>query len=112
MKVFTFLLILFWSGTFAQTVYRTPSGTKYHLGSCRMVKNVSNSLSISKARNIGLAPCGICHPPSGTVYGLISPTKKVQGTNAKNRCRGTTKKGTRCKHYTAIGNDYCYQHLR
>ena len=44
------LLILFFSLNLnAQTVYKTPSGSKYHMSSCRMVKNVSSGVSLSKA---------------------------------------------------------------
>ena len=46
----------------AQTVYKTPSGAKYHLASCRMVKNVSEEMTIEKARALGLEPCKICNP--------------------------------------------------
>lgn len=105
-------ILLFTSLNFyGQTVYRTPSGTKYHLSSCRMVKNVSSGLTVNKALEIGLQPCKICNPPRTSVYGMVSQPKKVSGTNKGNRCLGTTKAGTRCKHYTRIGNDYCFQHV-
>lgn len=94
-----------------QTVYRTPSGTKFHLSSCRMVKNVSSSLSINNALEMGLQPCKICNPNAASVYGIVSKPKKVHGVDKGNQCLGITKAGTRCKHYTRIGNDYCFQHL-
>jgi hypothetical protein len=43
----------------AQTVYKTPSGTKYHLPTCRMVKNVSDQITVSEAIALGLQPCKI-----------------------------------------------------
>ncbi|OCA73248.1 hypothetical protein [Chryseobacterium arthrosphaerae] len=95
-----------------QTVYRTPSGSKFHDSSCRMVKNVSSGLSVNEALKMGLQPCKICNPGvTPSVYGIVSHPKKTNGTNKGNRCLGTTKAGTRCKHYTRIGNDYCFQHL-
>jgi len=94
-----------------QTVYRTPSGSKYHLSSCRMVKNVSSALDVKNALGQGLQPCKICNPPTTTTYGIVSQPKKVNGTNKGNQCLGITKAGTRCKHYTRIGNDYCFQHM-
>lgn len=94
-----------------QTVYKTPSGTKFHGSSCRIVKNVSSSLPLQKALEMGLEPCKICNPASPSVYGIASVPKKVNGTDKGNQCLGTTKAGTRCKHYTRIGNDYCFQHL-
>lgn len=96
-----------------QTVYRTPSGTKFHTSSCRMVKNVSSSLPVNKALEMRLQPCKICNPGSSPVYGygIVSTSKKVNGVNKGNQCLGRTKAGKRCKHYTRIGNDYCFQHL-
>ncbi|AZA80089.1 hypothetical protein EG347_22635 [Chryseobacterium sp. G0186] len=94
-----------------QTVYKTPSGAKFHLASCRMVKNVSSSLTINEALEIGLQPCKICNPRLSPTHGIMSVPKKVNGTNKGNQCLGRTKAGTRCKHYTSIGNDYCFQHV-
>lgn len=112
-KMIFFFIIFFSTKVFSQIVYKTPSGSKYHLSNCRMVKNVSSKLSIDKAQREGLSPCKICKAPLGNTFGIYSnPSKKVNGTNAKNRCKGITKRGTRCKHYTSIGNDYCYQHLK
>ena len=110
MNKFLFLILFFGLQLKAQTVYKTPSGSKYHLASCRMVKNVSSEISLSKASELGLYPCKICNPPISSGYGIVSKPKKVNGVNSKNRCKGITKSGKRCKHYTRIGNDYCYQH--
>jgi hypothetical protein len=93
----------------AQTVFKTPSGEKYHLASCRMVKNVSEEISINKAKELGLQACKICHP--GDIYGGAPSPHKPQGTNETTvQCKGYTKAGTRCKHMTKIANGYCYQH--
>lgn len=105
-----FLLLLTFLPLGAQKVYKTPSGSKYHLSTCRMVKNVSSEVSLRKALEMGLSACKICNPPYSSSYGAVSATQKVHGENSKSRCRGITKAGTRCKHYTRIGNDYCYQH--
>lgn len=103
-----FLLLAF--NIKAQKVYKTPSGTKYHLATCRMVDNVSTSLTIESALEIGLAPCKICKPPM--VQALSSSqADKSNGTAKKTvQCKGYTKSGTRCKHMTSIGNGYCFQH--
>lgn len=111
MRYVVFILLFISFGLEGQTVYKTPSGTKYHLSSCRMVKNVSSALEINKALEIGLQPCKICNPPTRMVYGIASQPKKVSGINKGNQCLGRTKVGTRCKHYTRIGNDYCFQHV-
>ncbi len=94
--------------TSAQTVYKTPSGKKYHLENCRMVKNVSEEISIRQAVELGLSPCSICHPPINN--GVTNSTHKAQGTDKGVQCKGMTKAGTRCKHFTKIGNGYCFQH--
>ena len=96
----------------AQTVYKTPSGNKYYLASCRMVKNVSHQLSIANATFQGLEPCRICKPPINARLGIVGTKKKAQGVNSNNRCIGITKSGTRCKRNTRIGNDFCFQHLK
>lgn len=110
MRFLVFILLFISFSLSGQTVYKTPSGAKYHLASCRMVKNVSSALDVKNALEQGLQPCKICNPPTTATYGLVSQLKKVNGTNKGTRCLGTTKAGTRCKHYTRIGNDYCFQH--
>lgn len=101
-------LLLFSISLRAQTVYKTPSGSKYHLATCRMVKNVSEQITVSKAKELGLQPCKICKP--GNIYASGSSTNKAQGQSVTVQCRGITKAGTRCKHMTSIANGYCYQH--
>lgn len=75
-----------------------------------MVRNVSTALRLPEAIKKGLLPCKICKPP---VAGSVTQgTQKVLGESGKGtvRCKGYTKKGTRCKHMTAIANGYCFQH--
>ena len=93
----------------AQKIYKTPSGAKYHLGSCRMVENVSQEITIEKASKIGLTPCKICHPKNQNSLGFKS-SNNAHGQNTTVQCAGKTKKGTRCKHQTSIANGYCFQH--
>jgi hypothetical protein len=93
----------------AQTVYKTPTGAKYHLSNCRTVKNVSERVTIEQAKKLGLQPCKVCNPIN--IYGNQLPVKKAQGQKeATVQCRGITKAGTRCRHKTSIGNGYCFQH--
>ncbi|MES2894151.1 MAG: hypothetical protein V4725_19175 [Bacteroidota bacterium] len=58
--LFSFLLVTLAFPTTAQQVFKTPSGHKYHLASCRMVKNVSKELSLDEALQAGLGACKIC----------------------------------------------------
>lgn len=74
-----------------------------------MVKNVSEEISKAKARELGLEPCKICNPEN--IYASNAPSvPKAQGQSNTVQCKGMTKKGTRCKHMTSIGNGYCFQH--
>ncbi|CAN5752039.1 hypothetical protein BH11BAC3_BH11BAC3_19690 [soil metagenome] len=92
----------------SQTVFKTPSGQKYHLASCRMVKNVSKEITLAEAKDLGLLPCKICNPQNVQVGEAV--VHKAKGENKTVRCNGYTKAGTRCKHMTSIANGYCYQH--
>jgi len=105
------LLLFLIVGPFAnsQTVYKTPSGAKYHLASCRMVKNVSEEIMVEQAIQLGLQPCKICNPEN--IYTAGSGPSKAKGEAKKTvQCKGFTKAGTRCRHMTSIANGYCYQH--
>ncbi|WP_264520953.1 DUF5763 domain-containing protein [Flavobacterium sp. N1994] len=105
------IVVLFFSLTAnAQKIYKTPSGAKYHLGSCRMVNNVSEELSFEKAAELGLTPCKICKPQHYNTLGFKASTNRAQGQSQTVQCKGITKKGTRCKHMTSIANGYCFQH--
>ena len=109
MRFHFFLLLVFASfSTKAQTVYKTPSGKKYHLADCRMVKNVSKAIELSYAATLGLEPCSICNPQAIQQHILQGkPQGQVPRTT---QCQGFTKAGNRCRHMTSIANGYCYQH--
>lgn len=112
----TFLLFQFQFGI-GQTVYKTPSGAKYHTATCRYVKNVSEKLSIQEAKKRGLSPCSQCKPnssvssksSSGNSLGIKS--NEANGEKSEStQCKGITKSGNRCKHMTRNKNGYCHQH--
>ncbi|MEO8770195.1 MAG: hypothetical protein ABI402_08925 [Ferruginibacter sp.] len=111
MKLFLLLITtsFFYNCGFSQTVFKTPSGAKYHLATCRMVKNVSQEITIAEARELGLTPCKICNPEN--IYAANEQVNhKAQGEDKGVQCSGRTKSGARCKHMTKIGNGYCFQH--
>ncbi|MDQ0477738.1 hypothetical protein [Chryseobacterium sp. MDT2-18] len=86
-----FLILLFFCVHLsAQTVYKTPSGSKYHLSGCRMVKNVSSALPLDKALREGLTFCKICNPPQSQTLGIGSKPIKTAGTSSQNRCSSNT----------------------
>jgi len=90
-----------------QSIYKTPSGKKYHLGTCRMVENVSEKITPERAMALGLEPCKICKP---VINQLPFAENKAVGESKTVQCKGTTESGTRCKHHTKIANGYCFQH--
>lgn len=106
--IFLFIAVCLRLDVIGQTVYKTPSGKKYHLESCRMVKNVSEEVTIEEAVKLGLEPCSICKAPKS--YSLTTSSHKAQGTDKGVQCKGMTKAGARCKHFTKIANGYCFQH--
>jgi len=111
MRAFILLLIgiSFSAVVYSQTVFKTPSGNKYHLASCRMVKNVSEEISVEKAAELGLTPCKICKPDN--IYSSAQEVNhKAQGQNTSVQCHGLTKTGSRCRHMTKIANGFCFQH--
>jgi Family of unknown function (DUF5763) len=104
-----FFLLLLSASLNAQDIYKTPSGAKYHLATCRMVKNVSEKITVEQAKELGLQPCKICNPQN--IYATAaSATNKAQGQGESVQCKGITKAGTRCRHMTRIANGYCFQH--
>ncbi len=105
------VLLLAGRTSFAQSVYKTPSGEKYHLAECRMVKNVSEKITVQQAQQLGLEPCKICRPAAPNVL-QASSHNKAEGTGATVQCKGITKAGTRCKHMTRLANGYCFQHKK
>ncbi|MCD8340945.1 MAG: hypothetical protein LUC87_02185 [Clostridiales bacterium] len=44
-------------------VYVTESGEKYHLSTCRYVKDGGIALSLAEAKEQGYEPCKVCCPP-------------------------------------------------
>ncbi|WP_425077647.1 DUF5763 domain-containing protein [Psychroserpens sp. S379A] len=97
----------------SQSIYKTPSGKKYHLASCRMVENVSEKIDIQDISKYQLSPCKICKPKvKEQISNNYSNSNKAVGTSASVRCKGKTQKGTRCKHKTRLANGYCYQHTK
>ena len=79
-----------------------------------MVENVSKKLSgVAEINAAKLTPCKICKPPSISQLKKGNRfTDKSVGTASSVRCKGTTQRGTRCKHYTKLANGYCFQHTK
>jgi hypothetical protein len=95
-------LLLFSFPASSQSIYKTPTGKKYHLSTCHMVKNVSEKITPQQAMESGLEPCKICRPAINQLR--LSSENKAVGESRSVQCKGLTKKGTRCKHNTRIAN--------
>lgn len=111
------LYFLLCSFTFAQSVYITNTGKKYHKESCRYLSQSKIEISLQDAVDKGYTACKVCKPSSTIEESntKITPEKKtsVKQTPPKaysSQCMATTKKGTRCKRKAAAGSNYCWQH--
>jgi hypothetical protein len=47
----------------SEIVYRAPTGQRYHRAGCRYVKGKAIPISLKEAKESGLTPCRVCHPP-------------------------------------------------
>ncbi len=106
------ILTLFSVSSFAQSVYKTPSGNKYHLAKCKHVNNVSLQMTVDEAiKNYHLRPCKVCKPPvPNEAIFLHSGKNKAVGSCETARCKGKTKEQLRCKRRTRLCNGFCFQH--
>ena len=110
--VIAFLLTICSICSFAQSVYKTPSGDKYHLAKCRHVNNVALRMTVDEAINdYHLRPCKLCKPPipNNAIF-LHSGNNKAVGACSTTRCNGKTKQQLRCKRRTRLCNGFCFQH--
>jgi hypothetical protein len=103
------------------TVYVTPTGSRYHLPTCRHAATGSATPLSTAART--LQPCKLCNPPAAvasTAAPTSSPTpvaapsasspRPTTRPTASGQCSATTQKGTRCKRTAKSGSAYCWQH--
>lgn len=93
----TALFVVFAAVTsFAQTVYSSEKGEKYHTADCRLSGD-ANAIKLADAKKNGKTACGVCKPDEWVKNKLV-------------QCEGKTKDGARCKRMTANKNKKCYQH--
>ena len=81
---------------FAQTVYSSDKGEKYHTADCKLSGD-ANPISMTDAKKKKKTACGVCKPDEWVKQKLV-------------QCEGKTKDGTRCKRMTANKNKKCFQH--
>lgn len=65
--IFVLVLIISLSSVLAASpdyiVYKTKTGTKYHLGGCSSLSRSKFETTLGEAVKIGLTPCSVCNPP-------------------------------------------------
>jgi hypothetical protein len=115
---FIAIIGLLFSNLYAQTVYITKTGEKYHEQGCRHLKKSSLSINLSEALKRGYLPCGVCKP--STTLNSTGIDKKNNSTSSNSnkpvnetssqQCTGKTKAGSRCKRLTKSSNGLCWQH--
>jgi hypothetical protein len=128
------LLLFVSAATFAQTVYVTRTGAKYHRGTCRYLHSSKIPTTLANAKESYTA-CSVCRPPteltedeqeeveikeveenaSPKVPGKNTPAEKPAtaspATVSKARqCSASTKSGLRCKRTTTSSSGKCWQH--
>lgn len=120
----TLIFTLLIGNVFAQTVYVTKTGKKYHADGCRYLSKSSYSISLSDAKSKGYDACSVCKPSSSnnsnskTKTSPSQTTKKETQTNNSPtnqssqsvQCSATTKAGNQCSRMTKSSNGKCWQH--
>jgi hypothetical protein len=94
--IMVFGFLIFTQKGFAQTVYSSAKGEKYHTADCNLSGD-ADGVKLDAARKAGKKPCGVCKPDDHL------KDKVVQ-------CKGKTADGTRCKRMTSSKGGKCYQH--
>lgn len=122
MKKYVFLLTLLLLAFIcqAQTVYKTKTGSKYHVQTCHYLKSYIQT-TVAEAQAEGLSPCSVCSPSARSSSNSLNAYQNSESGKSLNtyssststesvQCSGTTKAGARCKRKTTSSNGRCYQH--
>ena len=65
---------------FAEDVYVTKNGKKYHTEICRLIQNKSpHKISMDEALKKGLTPCKLCAKDAAVGNQALKPIKGKQG---------------------------------
>tara|TARA_B100000683_G_C12015653_1_gene359816 strand:+ start:9 stop:368 length:360 start_codon:yes stop_codon:yes gene_type:complete len=96
---------------YAQDVYVTKTGSKYHLEECRYLRQSAYYINMADAIDKGFTACSVCKPGQTELRpksNNVFPTNEIK--EATTRCLATTKSKTRCKRMTKAENGRCWQH--
>jgi len=93
-----FFILFSYALTFAQTVYITKTGSKYHTASCSYLRNSKIPIELKDAITEGYTPCSRCNPPvlkskvkNGTQT-VVPETNKTTIDSSKSTTQSTTEK--------------------
>lgn len=113
--LFILIVNLFLVKTYAQTVYVTKTGKKYHAEGCQYLSKSSYSMTLSDALSTGYLPCNRCGGGSTIIpksknhsRKKARPTQNSQSNTPQ--CQGITKKGSQCSRKAKVGSSFCWQH--
>ena len=86
--ILSILLVLFVFSTqvFAEDVYVTKRGTRYHLSACQVVHDEETSvISLEEAQEKGMRPCEICitNGSDKTKAPLLSTTQQAPAVQSR-----------------------------
>ncbi|MFV9551431.1 hypothetical protein [Algibacter sp. PT7-4] len=117
------ILLLFFSlaianNAWAQKVYTTKTGEKYHKNNCRYLKYSKKAYTLQKAIQLGFAACSVCKPTETSVKQSVKNQSVSPQSNSyapkkavyAKQCIGKTQSGKRCKRKTKNVNQKCYLH--
>lgn len=107
----SFLALLFVSqAAFAQTVYVTKTGEKYHKGSCQHLSKSKIEMDLEKANKLGFKPCAVCQPLKKATN--VQPLTQTPSTlpSTSQQCSAYTKESKRCSRTTTNASGKCWQH--
>jgi len=113
--VFLIISLTFVSNVFAQSVYITKTGEKYHTNVCHYLKYSKKEIKLELVISIGYEACSVCKPLKRLQKLRTSASLTTQFTDSIKKtiaaqCIGKTKSGRRCKRKTKNANGRCYQH--
>lgn len=91
LQLLTVIFLLLSALTFAQTVYVTNTGKKYHKSSCSYLSKSKISISLEDAKSSGYTPCKRCKPQTSTSYQKSETQEELKSSSTSEK-KGNIKK--------------------
>ena len=102
--LFILLALFLGESGYAQTVYITRTGAKYHKDGCRYLSQSKIKTTVKDAMENEYTACAVCKPPAKVTQGsgqenLITAPAPVRKAKSS-QCTARTKTNTRCSRMT------------